>query len=80
MTYLQIFKYFQKLDKKNCCFLGIRKSLFPKWIGWKLIDEYKKIGVQAKDINDPILDVMVENFYMVLFLKEGIEYDKRRSS
>lgn len=71
MKYADIVKQFQEKDKKNCCYLGIKKSEFPKWTGWKLIEYYKSNGVKVCNINDHDLEVMVENFYMIMFLKKA---------
>ncbi len=73
MSYIEILKRIERKEKKNCCYLGIRKSDFPKWLGWKLIDFYKSKGIKISNINDPNLDIMVENFYLILFLKEEKE-------
>jgi hypothetical protein len=42
-------------------YLGISKKDFPKWEGWKILNEYKKQGVKVEDINDDKLNVLVEN-------------------
>lgn len=81
MSYLEIFKNIQRQEKRNYCYLGIKRADFPKWIGWKLIDHYKSQGIKVSNVTDPNLDVMVENFYLMMFLREEEELknDERRS-
>jgi len=80
MKYLQIFKKYQTTCKRNYCYLGIKRVDFPKWIGWKLIEKYKQQGIHVSKINDPILDLMVENFYITIFLKEAQNAKNKRGS
>jgi hypothetical protein len=48
---------------------GIYRKEFPKWEGWKVIAQYKKEGVDIKDIKDSKLDILVKNFYYLLYLE-----------
>lgn len=52
-------------------FKGISRKEFPKWSGWKIINQYKENGVDIKDIKDDQLDILVENFYYLKYLSES---------
>jgi len=52
-------------------YLGISKKEYPKWSGWKIITSYKDRGIDVNLIQDEILDVYVQNFYMLKYLKEN---------
>ena len=60
----------EKTDKLYYNFRGISRKEFPKWAGWKIINKYKEDGVDIKQIEDARLDVLVENFYYLEFIKE----------
>jgi hypothetical protein len=66
-------EYFQQQilnkEKHHCFYLGISKKDFPKWAGWKIIKQYKDSGVLPSEIQDKNLDVLVENFYYLKFIK-----------
>ena len=67
--------YFKKItenpDKLNYSFLGINRKQYPKWEGWQIIQEYKDNGVNIKEITDERLDVLVKNFYFILYMEEN---------
>jgi len=72
MKYAELYKkYMVNQDKLNYCYLGIKRSDFPRWQGWKIIEYYKAQGIKVNKIQDPVLDLLVENFYLFLFLKES---------
>lgn len=50
-------------------YIGINRKEFPKWEGWKIINQYKKDGVDIKQISDERLNVLVRNFYYLQYLK-----------
>lgn len=68
-------EYFsKKLENTNLLYgeyKGISKRAFPKWPGWKIIASYKADGIDIKQIQDERLDVLVENFYFLQYLKES---------
>ncbi len=47
---------------------GIIKKEHPKWVGWKLINKYKKENIKVYDIFDDDLNLMVRNFYYIQFI------------
>ena len=50
-------------------YIGINRKEFPKWEGWKIINQYKKDGVDIKEISDERLNILVRNFYYLQYLK-----------
>lgn len=52
-------------------FKGISRKEFPKWVGWKVINNYKAIGVDIKEIEDDNLNILVRNFYYLKYIKEN---------
>jgi len=52
------------------CYMGIIKKDFPKWEGWKIIEIYKEKGVAIDKINDKHLNILVENFYRLEYIKQ----------
>ena len=67
-------QYFKKEVEANpqklyYCYLGIKKSDFPKWEGWRIIDIYKQNGVHISNISNHRLDQLTENFYREKYLK-----------
>lgn len=65
----------EKTDKLYYNFRGISRKEYPKWAGWKIINKYKEDGVDIKQIEDKKLDVLVENFYYLQYIKETITYN-----
>lgn|GEM_PF-5437178 len=67
-------EYFENVvistDKLSYNYMGISRKEYPRWSGWKIINNYKEIGTELKNINDPILDILVENFYHIRYLQE----------
>ncbi len=57
-------------DKLYYNYRGISRKEFPKSPIWKIINLYKMNKIGIKDINDPILDCLVDNFYRLKYLKE----------
>lgn len=57
-------------DKLYYNYKGINRKEYPKWPGWKIINHYKENKIGIKDIDDNLLDLLVENFYRLKFLKE----------
>ena len=55
-------------QKLYYCYLGIKKSDYPKWEGWKIIDIYKQNGVHISNITNNRLNQLTENFYYMKFL------------
>jgi hypothetical protein len=51
-------------------YLGIRKSDFPKWQGWKIINKHKENGIVVSIVDDPILNMHVNNFYYLKLIKK----------
>ena len=52
--------------------MGISRKEYPKWEGWKIINQYKENDVELKTVVDPVLDIMVENFYYIRYLQEEL--------
>lgn len=49
---------------------GIARNFHPNWVGWKLVDDYKKTNGPLKQgavINSSVLDKMVHDFFQSLF-------------
>lgn len=69
------FAFFQEQTKSSeklyCNYLGITRKEYPKWSGWKIIVEYKERGFDIKDINDPVLEKLVKNFYYLKWIEEN---------
>ena len=57
-------------ERLNHNYLGITRKDHPKWQGWKIINQYKEIGICANEINDKALDIHVKNFYYVKYLTQ----------
>lgn len=51
-------------------YLGISRKEFPKWQGWKIINRYRELGIDVKEISDNTLNVHVYNFHYRKFLEE----------
>jgi hypothetical protein len=49
--------------------LGISRKEYPKWEGWKLLNNYKEQEVNIDDIDDKTLDILVQNFYYMKYLE-----------
>ena len=66
--------YFQELirgkDRLYHNYLGISKKEFPKWQGWKIIIDAKKLGTDVRTLQCRILDMHVRNFYHTQFLSQ----------
>lgn len=52
-------------DRGGETYKGIARKFWPKWAGWKIIDEYKKTHKLTKGdfIKDSVLDQLVLDFY-----------------
>jgi len=59
-----------KADKLYYNYIGINRKEFPKWEGWKIINQYKKDGIDIKEISDERLNILVRNFYYLQYLKK----------
>lgn len=57
-------------EKLYSNYFGIVRKDYPKWCGWKIINNYKEQGVEVSNINDLVLDRLVCNFYYVIWLKD----------
>jgi hypothetical protein len=74
---IYLFKeYFESVvistDKLSYNYMGISRKEYPKWEGWKIINQYKENDVELKTVIDPVLDIMVENFYYIRYLQEEL--------
>ena len=49
-------------------YMGIIRKEFPKWQGWELIDSYKSKNIKVQDIDDKVLDVLVDSFYLFKYI------------
>ena len=49
-------------------YMGIVRKEFPKWRGWELIDSYKSKNIKVQDIDDRVLDVLVDSFYLFKYI------------
>lgn len=58
--------------KMNNNYCGISRKEFPKWSGWKLINDYRQSGECVSCILDEKLDKLVENFYYLQYIKKDI--------
>lgn len=69
-------EYFESVvistDKLSYNYMGISRKEYPKWEGWKIINQYKENDVELKTVIDPVLDIMVENFYYIRYLQEEL--------
>lgn len=63
-------------DKLYYNYLGISRKDYPKWQGWKIINQYKENGVNIKDIQDERLDILVRNFYYTIYIQEQYQSNK----
>lgn len=59
-----------KFDKLNYNYIGINRKEYPKWAGWKIINNYKEQNIDVKDIVDEQLETLVKNFYYLKFLDQ----------
>ena len=67
----EYFKEYQESpDKLYRCYLGIIKKDYPKWLGWRVINNWKEQGIHIRDIEDEYLDILVRNFYYLRWMKE----------
>ena len=70
-------EYFESVvistDKLSYNYMGISRKEYPKWEGWKIINQYKENDVELKTVIDPVLDIMVENFYYIRYLQEELQ-------
>lgn len=55
--------------KESHQFMGIVRAHYPKWEGWKIIRQYKKDKVPIENIDDANLLLLVENYYLVKYIK-----------
>jgi len=55
--------------KMNYNYLNINRQAYPKWAGWKLIESAKKTGLKIDEIDEPLLETLVLNHYMMLYIK-----------
>lgn len=72
MTFEEFFlKKIENATKKNNCYMGILKKEYPKWQGWKIIELHKAQGTLITDINDEYLDVLIKNYYRIVYIKDN---------
>ena len=50
-------------------YMGISKTEYPRWLGWKIIDSYKTLGVHVSEIHDNDLQLLVYNFYYLKWIQ-----------
>lgn len=71
MTALNDFQNFVNNNKQDikfyCNYQGIKRKEYPRWQGWLFIDSLKP-ECAVSMIDDPFLDCLVENFYLVMYL------------
>jgi len=63
-------KQTQDTTKLYFNYYGISRKEYPKWPGWKIINEYKEDKTSIKDIKNVVLDLLVENFYRLKYIEE----------
>ena len=67
-------KYFEEIiigyEKLNHNYLGITRKDYPKWQGWKIINQYKELGTHVNEIDDEVLNIHVRNFYYIKYLSD----------
>ena len=49
--------------------MGIRRKEYPKWAGWQFIDKIKAQSIPIDEVQDPYLDLLVRNFYTIMYLR-----------
>lgn len=56
--------------KLNSNYFGIIKKEYPRWIGWKIINEYKLKGIDVKNIPLKKIEIFVKNLYYIIYLDQ----------
>lgn len=51
---------------------GIVRKDYPKWAGWKIINEHRQNDIAVSEIEDENLEKLVENFYFLQYMKKQI--------
>ena len=59
-------------QKFYCCYKGIKRKDFPRWIGWIYIDNLKGT-LNVSEIESEYLEILVQNFFLIKYLSENIE-------
>lgn len=65
---------------KEEVFLGIRRSKFRKWIGWKLISELKRNKEFPSKVSESGLYKLALNFWIIQSLKTPITLTELQKS
>ena len=63
------------LKKFNQSYLGITRTAYPKWQGWKIIKWYLANDYRVTDIDDVMLEAQVRNFYYLKYIQELFSSD-----
>ena len=64
-------------QKFYCSFQGIKRKDYPKWLGWSYIDNLKGT-VSVQNINTEIIDLLVQNFFIVKYLNVTLGFSESR--
>ncbi len=48
---------------------GIKRKDYPKWVGWRVINNHKKNNISIGNIMDTDLELMVINFYKLKYIQ-----------
>lgn len=51
-------------------YMGICKKEYPKWPGWKVIQECRDKGINIKNKDHALLNLLVRNFYFTQYLHD----------
>ena len=66
-------------DSGKMTYVGISRKNFPNWKGWKIVDKHLPLKNNQRII-DPILDELVDGFYIITFWNKiiGDHIDSQR--
>lgn len=59
----------EKQSKYYYSYMGIKRKEYPKWAGWQFIDKIKAQSIPIDEVQDPYLDLLVRNFYTIMYLR-----------
>jgi len=71
MALTEFIKVQKEKEKLHYNYCGIVKKKFPKWHGWKIISKYKESDESLSKYDEFILDILVENFYYLEYIKNN---------
>ena len=60
-----------KHQKFYCCYRGIKRKDYPRWIGWTFIDNLKGT-LNVSEIESEYLEILVQNFFLIRYLSENL--------